>query len=266
LRAEKESITMPTQPRKPPTPAEVLRDQTRRLENDKLRAANASAANLPAKTETKLPAVDNRSAREQYLAEIAPASLAGPRVGFSGKDGKYTRHDTDAEISETAIFIALVDQVHVGFVRFNGEGEAPTQVMGPLYDGFVPPPRESLGEMDQAKWEVGLNGQPQDPWVHQMWLVLQDAETSELLTFVTSSTTGRRAVGNLLRHYDRMVKTHADHYPLVNLKVGGFNHRDPRVGWVPVPVIAVIGRKPRDDAAAPDAAPQKADFQDSIPF
>ena len=81
----------------------------------------------------------------------------------------------------------------------------------------------------------------------------------------TSSVTGRRAVGNLLRHYDRLQKTHPDMYPVVRLKVGGFNHRDPRVGWVPVPVFAVVGRHPKDDAAKPDSSPT-ADFDDTIPY
>jgi hypothetical protein len=40
-----------------------------------------------------------------------------------------------------------------------------------------------------------------------MYLVLQ-GDNSELFTFATSSMTGRRAVGGLLRHYDRLRKSH----------------------------------------------------------
>jgi len=49
------------------------------------------------------------------------------------------------------------------------------------------------------------------------------------------------------------------------LKVGGFQHRDDRVGWVKTPVIAVVGRAPKDGAAKPDSSP-KGDLQDEIPF
>lgn len=90
-------------------------------------------------------------------------------------------------------------------------------------------------------------------------------ETHELFTFVTSSITGRRAIGNLLRHYDRMERTKADAYPIVRLKVGGFNHRDERVGWVKVPVIAIVGRTPKETAAKPDSS-IGTDLSDQIPF
>jgi hypothetical protein len=190
----------------------------------------------------------------------------GRMVKFT-KDGKFVTTDDNAEISEEMDFIALADQTLVGWIKFNGQGEAPTREMGLLYDGYEMPPRDSLGDIDKSRWEIGLNGQPQDPWQHHVYLVLQSVGTSELFTYVTSSITGRRAIGNLLRHYDRMVKTHPHMYPIVRLKVGGFQHRDERVGWVPTPVIAVIGRKPRDDAAAPNApAPARSDFNDDIPY
>jgi hypothetical protein len=74
-----------------------------------------------------------------------------------------------------------------------------------------------------------------------------------------------RAVGTLLRHYDRMQRTHPDQYPVVRLKIGGFQHKDDRVGWVKTPVIAVVGRTPKDSAAKPDSS-LAADMNDQIPF
>jgi hypothetical protein len=44
--------------------------------------------------------------------------------------------------------------------------------MGLLYEGFVMPPRDSPGDLDQSKWEMGLDGKPKDPWSHQIYLVL----------------------------------------------------------------------------------------------
>jgi hypothetical protein len=245
----------------PPTPQQIQKEQTRLLEADKARAS------VPAKVEAKLPAVpDNRTSVQRYLDDVSPVSIVGRMVKFA-KEGKFLTTDDNAEISDETDFIALADQTLIGWIKFNGQGEAPTREMGLLYDGYEMPPRESLGDTDEAQWEVGLNGQPQDPWQHHVYLVLQSVETSELFTYVTSSITGRRAIGNLLRHYDRMVKTHPHMYPIVRLRVGGFQHRDERVGWVPTPVIAVIGRKPREDAAAPDK-PMPADpgFSDQIPF
>jgi len=121
-----------------------------------------------------------------------------------------------------------------------------------------------LGDTDMSKWELGLDGKPADPWQHHQYLVLQDAETKEVFTFVTSSVTGRRAVGTLLKHYNRMRQGKEEAYPLVKLKVGGFQHRDDRVGWVKVPVIAVVGRVPKEGAVKPGNA--GAEFQDEIPY
>ena len=113
-------------------------------------------------------------------------------------------------IGDDIDFTALADQTLIGWIKFNGEGAPPDRHMGLLYDGFLMPSRDSLGDTDQAKWEMGLDGKPQDPWAHQVYLVLQRADSGELFTFVTSSITGRRAIGTLLRHYDRMQRTHSD--------------------------------------------------------
>lgn len=81
--------------------------------------------------------------------------------------------------------------------------------------------------------------------------------------------TGRKAVGNLLKHYDRMQRTNPGEVPIVRLRAGGFNHRDDRIGWVPVPVFAVVGRASRDDAAKPETPPPDttpgSDMNDEIP-
>jgi hypothetical protein len=181
------------------------------------------------------------------------------------KNGEFVTSDDDAVIGENTDFTAILDQTLVGWIRFNGEGNPPDRVMGLLYDGFAMPARETLGDSDAASWELGLDGRPQDPWQHHVYLVLQNTETQELFTYVTSSITGRRAIGNLLRHYDRMERTNSGAYPVVKLKVGGFQHRDDRVGWVKTPVLAIVGRTPKDSAAKPDTS-VGADMSDEIPF
>ena len=127
------------------------------------------------------------------------------------------------------------------------------------------PPRSALPDRDPSKWELGLSGEPDDPWQHQMCLVLQSPGTHELGTFATTSRTGRRAIGNLLRHYDRLRRKDDDYYPVVRLKVSGYNHKDERVGWVHTPVFAVVGKAPKASAAIPDTSPS-GDLEDKILF
>jgi hypothetical protein len=258
-----------TPAKKFPTPAEINAQQRRDAEAAHRRQApeRPGTAVMPA-VKPGIPvaaAPDNRTSAQRYLDEVAPASIVGRMSKFS-KDGLFITRDDGKPMSNTAPYVALCDQTLVGRMKFNGNGERPDRHMGLLYDGFVPPARETLGDTDESKWEIGLDGQPADPWQHHIYLVLQNTETQELFTFVTSSKTGRRAVGNLLKHYDRVSKTDASFYPLVNLEVGGFKHSDPRVGWVATPVFAVVGRIPRADAAKPETLSRHDELNDDIPY
>jgi hypothetical protein len=255
--------------RTPPTPAQIAAEQKRMAETDAARHAaalpTAPSTSVPAKTGAgTVTNSDNRDPVQRYIDEIAPASIVGRMIKFS-KEGKFVTHDDGEAINENVDFTALCDQTLIGYIKFGAEGEPPDRVMGLLYNGFVMPARETLGDLDTTKWELGLDGKPADPWQHHVYLVLQRGDTGELFTYVTSSTTGRRAIGNLLRHYDRIRKSHPDEYPVVRLKLGGFQHRDERVGWVDTPVFAVVGRVPRDSAAKPDTSPA-ADMNDEIPY
>jgi hypothetical protein len=268
----------------PRTTAQTLAQQKAAAERDHL-AAQRRAAQQPqaasnqfvkpngqprqaivpaAKQAVAMP--DDRTSVQQYVDEIAPSSIAGRLIKFS-KNGEFVFADTDEVVSSDADFIALCDETLVGWIRFHREDEGvpPDRVMGVLYDGFVMPPRESLDDLNPADWPIGLSGAPEDPWQHQICLVLQTPGTHELFTFATTSKTGRRAIGNLLRHFDRMRKKDADHYPVVRLKSSGFNHRDPRIGFVPTPLLAIIGKAPKASAAVPDTSPA-ADLNDSIPW
>jgi hypothetical protein len=248
--------------RQPPTPEEVRARQ----KVDAERATAAAKPNLPAPTNggTAIAMPDSRTGVQKYLDEIAPASIVGRMIKFN-KNADYVTSDDDAVIGDDIDFIALADQTLVGWIKFNGTGAPPDRVMGLLYEGFGMPPRESLPDQDRSTWEQGLDGKPADPWQHHVYLVLQKAETGELFTFVTSSTTGRRAIGTLLRHYDRMQRSHPNEYPVIRLKLGGFQHKDDRVGWVKVPVLAVVGRHAKDDTARPDTS-LAADMNDNLPF
>src|SRR5262249_10164573 len=106
------------------------------------------------------------------LASASPVStyLAAHGVGMNGtyfkfgKDGKFVKASDDEEIPEGTEFVVIYDQVQGGWVKFMGKGNPPERKQGPLFAGFVPPPREELGDTDQSEWEEGLSGKPADPW------------------------------------------------------------------------------------------------------
>jgi hypothetical protein len=256
------------------TSEEIIADQKEQAAKEKAakaatsviaKVAPASTAVAPAKSAA--PGPDSRTDIQRYLDEISPPGIAGRLIKFS-KEGAFTTVDDGEPVPEVAEFIALCDETLVGWIKFNREKDSdapPERAMGLLYDGFIMPPRAALGDTDETQWEPGLSGEPEDPWHHQVLLVLQNTETRELYTFATTSVTGRRAVGNLLKHYDRMRRTNTNELPVVRLKGGGFNHRDDRIGWVSVPVFAIVGRAPRDSAAKPDTRIE-ADMNDAVPW
>jgi hypothetical protein len=229
----------------------------------------AAKAHQPANTAvvkaggTAVALPDTRTPQQAYLDEVAPSGIVGRMIKWS-KEGKFVTTDDEEEVSSETDFVALCDATLVGWMRFH-EDAAPDRIMGLLYGSdFRMPQRDELGDLDEGQWATGLSGKPEDPWKHTMYLVLQQAGTSEMFTFTTSSVTGRRAVGNLLHHFQRMERTHGDAYPIVRLKKGGFNHRDERIGWVATPAFAVVGRAPKDNAVKPDTS-VAADLNDEIP-
>ena len=176
-----------------------------------------------------LPAVRKGDA-SHYLTEFA-VGPTGTNFKFDGKVGKFVRTQDETEIPAGTELTCLFDLTEGGWIRFHGAGNPPDIKMGPVFGGFMPAKREELGDLDQDLWEKDLGGKPADPWQHQIRLPLL-AKDGELLIFQTTSVTGRRAVGNLLNHCNRMAKKEPGFYPVVQLKTGGFQHRDTRVGWV----------------------------------
>jgi hypothetical protein len=192
--------------------------------------------------------------------------MGGTFFKFDGKDNKFVKSIDDEEIPEGSEFVVIYDQIQAGWVKFAGKGVKPERRQGCIFDGFKPPPRDTLGDDDKSFWEEGLNGQPQDPWQLQILLpLLSTKEDGELLVFQTSNTTGRRACDNLIRMCARMQKKEPDDYPVIKLRVGGYEHKDSRVGWVKTPAFERVGKAPKANAEMANTS-REDDFSDEIPF
>jgi hypothetical protein len=198
---------------------------------------------------------------ETFLTEYAGG---GGATFFKFAKGSFVTRDGTTIPCGTEYIVPYTAAL-VGWIRFNGEGNKPTRHMGKLFDGFLPPLRNTLGDTDMTQWEQGLDGKPADPWQMQMLLPLIDAKTNERFVFNTTSATGRNAVGKLIAACKVMRRKDADIYPIVRLDVGSFRHRDSRVGTVSVPVFPIVGQAPKDGATVPDTS-IAADLDDAIPF
>ena len=88
---------------------------------------NGGAVVLAGKTDVALP--DTRTPQQAYLDEIAPpSSLVGRPIKFDGKAGKWLFSDTDEEIDPNTDFVALCDEILIGWIKFNGKGEQPDRI------------------------------------------------------------------------------------------------------------------------------------------
>jgi hypothetical protein len=193
----------------------------------------------------------------------AHGGAAGEFVRFS-KEAKFVVVSDNTELSEGTRLNCIFDQTQHGWIKFNGVGKPPTRHMGGMFDGYVPPPRSELGDDDPTLWDPGLDGQPQDPWLFQVLLPLQDEETGKLYIFQTSSKTGLRAVATLISTCKQMAKRESDVWPVVELKVSSFEHRDPRIGLVKKPDFKIVGKV--NKSGVPQQIGAGAVLDDEIPF
>ena len=211
-----------------------------------------------------LPTTTGESPVAAYLTAHG-VGMSGTFFKFDGKAGKFVKSTDDTEIPEGSEFVVVYEQTQCGWVKFAGKGVTPERKQGAVFDGFVPPPRDTLGDDDSTLWEVGLNGHPQDPWQFQILLPLLSTADDELYVFQTSSITGRRACDQVIRMCGKMQKKEPDDYPVIKLRISGFEHKDPRVGWIKTPAFDRVGKAPKTNAALADTS-RENDFSDAILF
>jgi hypothetical protein len=208
-------------------------------------------------------AVNGGSPVGAYLAQHA-VGTNGTFIKFA-KDGLYRKQADDVQIPTGTEVAVVYEEIRVGWIKFGEKGQQPERKMGPVFDGFVPPVREELGDLDETQWEIGLSGKPNDPWQFQVLVPMHDIKNGEMYIFGTTSLTGRRECDKLISACARMQKSEPDFYPVVKLDISGFQHRDSRIGWVRTPCFTRTGKAPKSDTSA--AQTSLADnVNDAVPF
>ena len=162
--------------------------------------------------------------------------------------GKWLIGDDD--VSTDRQFIAHAHQLAHGWVKFS-DRKVVEQRVGIVAEGFQMADRDELGDTDTSQWEIE-DGKPKDPWVKQYYLPVEDADTGELLTFVTGSQGGNSAIGKLTSQFVRNVR---NGLPVVQLEIGFYKHK--KYGRTEVPEFRVTGWT---------GAPGVRDAGDDIPF
>jgi hypothetical protein len=199
-----------------------------------------------------LPVIKSETALT-HLAAVAAQAQEMRLLKFA--KGKW--YVGDDELPAGREFMAHVPQLAHGWVKFV-DGKVAEQRVGIVADGFEHATRDELGDTDESKWEKDGAGAPRDPWTSQYYLPLEDAETGELLTFVTGSQGGNSAIGRLTNQFVRNVRRGL---PLVRLAAGSYKHKN--FGRVEVPEFAVTGWTGAFDNFAPRDV---GDLDEDIPY
>jgi len=239
-----------------PTAAEVLARQKAD------HADNKDAFGLPTLTEAEsnaLTALGQPSVFAQYADAVAPRNIVGKLLKFS--KGDYVAGEGGEEMKDGTRLIAIMDELWTGWTRWE-DNKPVEQRIGRVVDKFVPPPRRELGYENRDEWSADDRGEARDPWQFGNYLVLKNPETGEFFTFTTGTRGGLNAIADLCRHYARDAKEHPDCYPVIALKSDAYNHPNKAYGRIKIPVLAVVGRSPRDGSVQAIAD----DMSDKIPF
>jgi hypothetical protein len=126
---------------------------------------------------------------------LAAASLPANAPLISFTKGTFVYRSDREEVPPGTLFQVMA--AATGWLRFHGPGQLPDRIVAT--PGKSLPGRSELGDNDPAKWSKGLNGQPRDPWNEVAELALVNDKTGLPVVFSTTSNTGLRAVGQLVR-------------------------------------------------------------------
>jgi hypothetical protein len=132
--------------------------------------------------------------------------------------------------------IVQVDELRIGHTKWQGGFPVDT-ISGLVSEGYVPPARETLGDLDESLWERDDNDNPKDPWAYGNEVPVIFVDSREPATLVTGSDGGLRAVGALVAAYGREIHIHPGCLPICPLGTGGYTHRKKSIGWVHTPVL-----------------------------
>jgi len=192
---------------------------------------------------------------EKYGKAATLSSIIGRLLRFN-KFGEYRAGQDDEEIPCGTKMVAYMNSLCVGYQCWK-DGRPAGMAMGPIAEGFVPPKRETLGDLDKSQWETFDDGREKDPWQFTNTIVLALLEdTSELFTFSVSSKGGLNAIAQLALKYGERLRQKPDEAPVFELQVGSYQHPNRSYGEIRFPILKIIDWIPTKDLPPLDGGEQ----------
>jgi len=132
-----------------------------------------------------IPAATAQNFYEKYGQAAAGQSWVGDLARFT-KFGSFIYGKENVEIPLGTRMVAYMCSLCTGYQRWENS-RVVEQLMGPVGEGYVPPPRSELEFDDKSKWESFDDGHPRDPWQFTNTIVLKEVEGERFFTFTTPS-------------------------------------------------------------------------------
>ena len=155
------------------------------------------------KTETQLTLGDE----DENILDAAKQEARFDRLMKFREGAYFIQDDVIPLATEYLAHAAAWTKVWIKFIDGKRVGYKPYRVA--LKE--QPPPREELDDLDESSWPK-RDGKPNDPWVFQYLLPLENLETGEVVIFTTSTVGGRIGVSELAGAYahQKIAKRKAD--------------------------------------------------------
>jgi len=196
---------------------------------------------------------------QMYADEVASrAHITGDLLRFT-KHGEYKAGTDQEEVPEGTRMLVYMPGLKRGWVKWY-DGQPVQHIVGLVSEGYKPPERHELGDMDESEWGE-LNGRPIDPWQKTNYLVMCDQE-GQLYTFVTSSKGGLSAVGELCDAYSKRRRMKPDEVPVIELFARSYQHKDYGETFAPTLKITGWAKIPENFSELTDAitSEEQTDF------
>lgn len=178
---------------------------------------------------------------EEY-GEQSSRNIVGQLLKFN--KGDYYAGQDSREIPRGKKLVAQMATLTRGWIRW-ADNKPDQQILGLVAEGFRPPRREDLGDMDRALWELDREGRPLDPWQNAVYLLMKEpgepADPENNVYTLTGGSKGMQdAIQSLSREYGKHIREFPDEDPIVTLDFEAYKHESwgvikkpkfPIVGW-----------------------------------
>jgi hypothetical protein len=174
--------------------------------------------------------------------EPGASPIRGGNAKFDA--GAYAVGKEKALLAPERKFIVLDKSAGWQFLKKDCPAEWVMQV-----PGKPQPERPECG--DESDWPVGLDGKPSCPWKWTQFLYLMDVDSGETLTFSTSTSGGKIAIGDLTQQIKSMRGMQPGAMPIVELQSV---QMPTKFGKKPRPFFKIVSWRNR--ASADEQPPQ----------